>query len=727
MTTRDDITFRPTRTLSRVLLRVTLLLALSLGMVSGLLQIWTDLQQEKDAVQYSAEEFLASVAPSAASAAYNFYGQAAEQVVEGLFTQRAITGVTIINEGDVMIERSRVVDPTLPSIGNLSLADEVVLSQPLFTPAETGRNEVIGSISITVDRSVVPPAIVNRMFSYFLLATIKNFLLGVLLIAIVYGALARYIVNLAETTGTWTPADGKLSLPRPPKLLAETELELLAGRIRQLAETASGRIREAEESRLAAVESNTELSKKSESLSQAIQVRNTELQRANARLKQIAERDSLTGLHNRRSFDRLAGEAFASAIRDRMQVSILLIDVDFFKAYNDYYGHQAGDECLVRFAKVIGSGATDNIIVARYGGEEFVAMVVGDDVDAAERYAAAIHRALRDAYIEHQRSTLADRITVSIGGASLLADTAPPDCSLDQLISAADEALYEAKRNGRNRTEFSTPEIRERVSRKRREARELLDAIESRAFEPHFQPQFDARTGRLVGAEALVRWRQRDGTIVSPDAFLETATESGLVHLIDRIVLSGVAEFVERARSRGLVVPRISLNTPRENLSQQGYIDDVIELARNGDTSIALELLETAMFDVPDEALMWQIDAVREAGLEIEIDDFGTGRTSIVSLMSLRPSRLKITKELVMPMLDSAPYATIVKSIIQIGEALDIDVVAEGIESAAVSERLIELGCAMQQGYYFGHPMPADAFLDRFAPVAPARVFAAAG
>jgi diguanylate cyclase (GGDEF)-like protein len=539
-------------------------------------------------------------------------------------------------------------------------------------------------------------------------------------------------VTLAETTGKWTPASGRLKVPQPPKLLRETELEVLGARIVHLADTASGKIREVEESRRAVVESNTELSQKSENLSQAVAAQNRKLQLANDRLKELAERDSLTGLYNRRSFDRMAAEAFAFARAKGQQVSVLLLDVDNFKAYNDFYGHQAGDDCLTQISAILEASAEDDdIFVARFGGEEFVAMVLGRSAEDAERYANTIHDLLLESRIEHQRSTLADRITISIGGASIPAQTdndANDDSgALDRLISAADEALYEAKRSGRNKTVFSTPAIRESVSRKRLEARKLLDAIETRAFEPYFQPQIDASTGHLIGLEALVRWRQPDGKIVTPYAFLDTATENGFVQLIDRIVLEGVADFLKQAKALGFVVPRISLNSPRENLTEPRYVQDVIALAKSSGVPISLELLETAIFDTPDDALMWQLDSLRDAGIEIEIDDFGTGHTSIVSLMSLAPSRLKIAKELVMPMLESEAHERIVSSVIQISEALKIDVLAEGIESAEVSARLVDLGCNLQQGYHFARPMPAEDLFAAYGAQSKGKVWLKAG
>lgn len=704
------------RPLSVVLLRVTLFLVVALGTGAALVQVWIDLEQEKGAVELSAEEFLASVTPSAASAAYNFFEPGAEQVVEGLFTQRAVVSVSIENNGQTMVERSREVRPTLPDIGPITGADEVVLRQLLYTPPAVGGDEVIGMITVTVDRSVVPPAVVNRLFSYFLVATLKNLVLGFALIGIVYGALARHIVNLAEAARLWSPGAPSLDPPPPPRLLRGTELELLGQRIREMADAASGRIKEIEAAQAEIERSNTELSLRSESLTQTIEARTAELQRANDRLSMLAEVDELTGLKNRRAFDLAAQEACRAAAARHRQLAVLLIDVDFFKAYNDYYGHQKGDDALAGVGAAIdGVARAHGGLVARYGGEEFVALIENAHAGDAGRYAQRIHAALADADLEHQRSSIGSRLTLSIGASVLDPTHGTPEEALQTALEAADEALYEAKRTGRNRTETSTAEIRESVRRQRQETQELLEAIENDRFEPFFQPQFDASTGRLIGAEALVRWRRRDGTIASPAEFMATAIDNGLVQLMDRRVIEKVGKMLREGERRGAVLPRLSLNAPKTGLHEEAIVQGIIDLAEIGTTRIAVELLETAIVDTLDELFAWQLDRLREAGADIELDDFGTGHTSILGLMKIRPQRLKIAKELIIPIAEDEACASIVKSVIDIGRTLQIDVLAEGVETAAVSKILIGFGCPAQQGFYLARPMPAEELLDLIA------------
>ncbi len=693
------------RSLSAILLRRTFLLTLALGVAAAVVSMWVDLQREKDAVEFAAREFLFSASHSAAAAAYNYHQEAAEQVVEGLFSQRAVTNVTIRNEGDIMVQRTRPVSPTLPQIGAIGEADLVVLSQPFFSPREGQEDRVIGEISMTVDKSLVAPEIVGRLLTFFLVTTAKNVVFGLLLFATIFSVLARYTSDLARAVQNWRPGDARLKTPEPPNLLRRTEVEGLGRHIEQLTEMANWVIRDIKVSHDAVVESNTALSKHSEELSDAVRARTQELEKANVRLKRLAEKDGLTGLYNRASFDKFLAEAFEEADSARDHLSVLLIDVDHFKSYNDFYGHQAGDEALVRVAQTLRQiSQSTGCIVARYGGEEFVAIVQASQI-TPESLADKVHAAIEIAAIEHQHSTVARRITVSIGTASTKGEVFE---TADTLVSAADDALYEAKMNGRNQTVASTPKIRARAKEQRHSVRALLNAIEAREFEPFFQPQVDARTGELVGAEALARWIQPDGKVLAPGHFMQTAVDTGLVTKIDMIILDKVRAFLSDYPN---ALPRLSFNVTGESFEDEKYVADIVELARSSDTQIGVELLETAFIDRPDEHFLWQLDCLREAGVEIEIDDFGTGRTSILGLMAINPDRLKIARELILPLDVRPEQLNLVVSVIEIAKSLAVNVLAEGVETDEIAHLLIDIGCPIQQGYYFGKPMPLTELL----------------
>ncbi|MEM9432401.1 MAG: EAL domain-containing protein [Pseudomonadota bacterium] len=685
------------KSLGRVLLQKTLLLALILGLVAAAVTMWVDLAREKSAVEVAAQEFVASVGPSAAAAAYNYDFEAADKVVTGLFTQRAIVAVQVINEDEDMVARSREVEPTLPNISVIGRQDIVVISYPFVSPRD--KNQTFGAILVSVDRSLVAPEIVDRLLTFFLITAAKNVLFGFFLYALIFAALTRHATELAIVTRSWTPDAGRVSVPKVPRILSDTEIADLGSRIEDLTETASKAIAEIEASRDSVIDFNEELT-------DAVRARTVELENVNKQLKRQAETDGLTGLFNRTSLERFLTEIFERADGTDFQVSVLLVDVDHFKKFNDFYGHQAGDEALVKCAGLLRQiGEDHGCRVARYGGEEFVIVIEGRKRSAL-RVANSIHAALDLASIIHEHSTTAKQITVSIG----LASTESMNLQLtpDDLVSAADDALYEAKRLGRNRTVTSSTEIRKRANEERNMMGALISAIEKREFEPFLQPQIDMRTRELAGAEALVRWVRSDGQIVTPEVFMRSATQSGLIAKIDSIVLDALADFL--SAHPGLL-PQLSFNLVAKNLENQSYVNAIIDLAKSTSTVIVVELLETDFVDRPSDSFLWQLDNLREAGIKVEVDDFGTGRSSIVGLMAISPHKLKIARELVEPMEADLEQSHLVTSVLSIAQALSVEVLAEGVESERVALRLAEIGCPLQQGYFHGKPISLDEML----------------
>jgi diguanylate cyclase (GGDEF)-like protein len=689
------------RPLSGVLLQYTLAITLGLGLMASGVTLWVDLQREKNAIERLAHDFMSSAAPSAAAAAYNYDDAAAQQVAAGLLMERSITSIVILNEGDRMVDESREVSPTLPRFGPFGASDEVVLTRMLYAPGASAASEPIGIFSITVDKSLVAPEIVDRLLTAVLITTAKNMVYGLILFWFVFNVLARHILELTRLTQQWQPGAQAMKPPSVPPLLERTEVEGLGHRIEQLTDLANGALELITRSHNKVLDTNAELYHE-------VRDRTRELEQVNARLQYMADRDGLTGLYNRAFFDRTLSEAFQQPPDKREMLAVLLIDVDHFKAYNDFYGHQAGDEALVCLAGILKQVHDETgCLVARYGGEEFVALLQSPAPEPA-RLADRIHHALKQAAVEHQHSTVARRITVSIGTAS----TEEPEFfqTPDRLVSAADDALYEAKNAGRNRTVASTPDIRAQARAQRLSVRALLQAIEAREFDPFLQPQVDARTGALVGAEALVRWVRADGTTIAPGSFMATAEKTGLIKKIDIIVLEKLQDFVS---AHPTVLPRLSINVLAENFANEAYVEALLRLAGTSDTRITVELLETAFVDRPDDQLLWQLDRLREAGIDIEIDDFGTGRTSILGLMAISPDRLKIARELILPLEHGAGQVKLVTSVVEIARSLEMNVLAEGVESAEIARMLIDIGCPIQQGFLHGKPMPLQDMLER--------------
>ncbi|MDP1730420.1 MAG: EAL domain-containing protein [Devosia sp.] len=430
------------------------------------------------------------------------------------------------------------------------------------------------------------------------------------------------------------------------------------------------------------------------------EARNAELEAAKARIEHNALHDSLTGLPNRRYLDDVLSRNVAQCVVDGRKLALLHIDLDRFKQINDTLGHAAGDAMLIHASEVLKANIRPEDFVARIGGDEFVVVSVfdGDDrmlSDLADRIIARMRQPV--AYEGHEC-----RFGVSVG----IAGETGAEIDPKRLLINADIALYRAKSRGRNRYEFFTEALQAEAIKVKRVADEILHGLENDEFLPHYQPQFDAQTLDLAGAEALARWNHPVEGLLAPVAFLDVAHDLSVVSTIDRMILEQSLTQFDVWAAAGLGVPRISVNVSARRLQDEQLIAGLKGLDIRPGT-LSFELLETIFLDETDDIVLWNIDQIKELGIDIEIDDFGTGYASIVSLLKLKPKRLKIDRQLVMPVVASAAQRHLVASIIEIGKSLGIQVVGEGIETMGHARIMRDLGCDILQGFAFAHPMSA--------------------
>ncbi|WP_369412439.1 bifunctional diguanylate cyclase/phosphodiesterase [Pelagibacterium xiamenense] len=431
------------------------------------------------------------------------------------------------------------------------------------------------------------------------------------------------------------------------------------------------------------------------------EAKNLELETAKARIEHNALHDPLTGLPNRRYLDEALESHAHHAENQHTEVSILHIDLDRFKQINDTLGHAAGDAMLVHAAEILKSAVRPDDFVARIGGDEFVIMCVGrksssDLRQLSERIIGAMRQPVT--YQGHEC-----RFGVSIGIASGNCEAISPK----QLLINADIALYRAKRRGRSRYEFFSEELQAEIVNTKRTADEILNGLETNAFIAHYQPQFDARTLDIVGFEALARWQHPTEGLLGPDHFLDIAEELNVVAVLDKLILEqAMAQRAEWARM-GIAVPRISVNVSARRLADETLVD-TLKALNIAPGTVSFELVESIYLDESDTLVSWTIDQIRELGIDIEIDDFGTGYASIVSLLQLQPNRLKIDRQLIMPITASQAQRGLVSSIIDIGASLGVEVVAEGVETLEHAHILKEMGCNILQGYVFARPMSGE-------------------
>lgn len=406
--------------------------------------------------------------------------------------------------------------------------------------------------------------------------------------------------------------------------------------------------------------------------------------------------DPLTGLSNRRALDRALKER--GCLKDCL-ATIVRIDLDHFKYVNDTMGHDAGDFALVEVARILREETKASDLAARVGGDEFVLLLRPlATVEDAKKLANRMLTRIREP-MPFENKIL--RVGASFGVASVENGL----LGLDELIIGADSALYEAKELGRNRIRLYTPELHSTVLARRNLARELRRAVAEREFEPYFQPQFDAQTLEITGVETLARWHSPDLGLVLPGRFLPVAEQLSIVEEIDDIIFSKAIEQIEGLILEGLNIPKLSVNVTAERIHDPQVYDTVMA-HRHIVPEIAFEILESVLVEDQTDRFKFGLDKLRDSGIKIEVDDFGSGHASIVGLMHLRPDAMKIDQRLIMPITTDPLARGMLKSIVGMAGLMKLNVIAEGVETMEHAEILRKIGVDTLQGYAFAKPMP---------------------
>ncbi|TPP12034.1 EAL domain-containing protein [Rhizobium glycinendophyticum] len=431
--------------------------------------------------------------------------------------------------------------------------------------------------------------------------------------------------------------------------------------------------------------------------------RNIELELAKNRIEFNALHDPLTSLANRRKLDLELDGLSRGHATQRAKFAILHLDLDRFKEINDTLGHAAGDAMLVHAAEILRRHVPRGDLVARIGGDEFVVLARrSTSMEELANLSSQIIEAMRHP-IDFEGFDCRCGVSIGIAQASGLM----PDAR--KVLINADIALYQAKEKGRNCYEFFTPDLQANIIAKKRMADDMLAGLERDEFIVWYQPQFEAETMQLCGAEALVRWRHPDRGVLASGNFLKVAEDLNVMARIDQLVLQTALKDQMRWTAMGMAVPRISVNVSSKRLHDENLIEQLQGLAITPG-SICFELVESIFLDESDTKAAENIEKIKALGIDIEIDDFGTGHTSIVSLLKLKPKRLKIDRQLVMPITVQPQERSLVRNIVEIARSLGIETVAEGVETHEHAGMLRQLGCDYLQGYAFAKPLSFDDF-----------------
>ena len=414
--------------------------------------------------------------------------------------------------------------------------------------------------------------------------------------------------------------------------------------------------------------------------------------------------DSLTGMPNRALFlDRLSF-AVGRASRSGNPVGVLFIDIDDFKTINDSLGHRAGDELLQAVASRLEACLRPSDTIARLGGDEFAVLI--EEIDDTADAATAASRVLE---------SLADPIAIEgrevYVGASVGIAAGPEDA--ETLLRDADLAMYRAKAEGKGRYRAYAPHMHADIVERMELEVDLKRAIEANELELHYQPIFDLKSGAIAGLEALVRWNHPTRGRLLPDSFIPLAEASGRISDLGRWVLAAACHQAAlwRARYPATDGIKVGVNLSATELRDDGIVDqvaDALRVAQLDPGGLTLEITETALMDDLDAAA-GRLGELKALGVEIAVDDFGVGHSSLRYLKQLPLDNLKIAKPFVDEIGKPDAEPPILRAILDLADVFDLTAVAEGIEEPEQASRLVELGCTFGQGHHLSEPLTAQA------------------
>lgn len=438
-----------------------------------------------------------------------------------------------------------------------------------------------------------------------------------------------------------------------------------------------------------------------------LEKKHKELENLSRQLEFLANHDVLTALPNRRNFEYMLSKTLTNAKNSNRKVAIIFCDLDRFKYLNDTAGHAAGDIVISTVAHRVKQTIRTDDFLCRIGGDEFVICL--DDVTLLEDVKVIVQRILQTIELPITFNTIEHKISASLGISIY------PDDGTDAstLLQYADIAMYRSKARGSGNYTFFTPEMANALVRQSRIETNLRNAINQGQFILYYQPLLDIKTGKVIKAEALIRWNHPELGLVSPNEFIPLAEDTKLIIPIGKWVLRTAIREAKKWHVNGYPI-KISVNISSIQFQQSNcaqIIQEFLDEAKLNPQYLELEITERVALANPD-AIIRKLNKLRSLGVQIAIDDFGTGYSSLSYLKKYPVQSVKIDRAFIQDITSSSCDRNMLEAMLIMAKNLDYSTVAEGVETSEQLSLLTQLGCDVAQGYLFSKPLPADQFFD---------------
>ncbi len=651
------------------ILRWVLITALVAGLLLSGLQVALDANRVSQEIDQQTNQTLALVRDASTQAVYNIDQSLARQVIDGLFKQDAICFASIRHpDGTVLAQRQR----PLVKAGFRPLTDAIFgASRTYRVPLVRTKDKpvVYGQLEVRLDTAHDARLWLERATFTFLSGIARAVILGLILYFVYHVLLTRPLKGIMRSLADVDPNNPGDRMLKTPAGHESDELGAWVGRTNSLL----GSIADTQ---------------RKQSL-------------AEARITRLSRYDHLTGLPNRGMLLSLLSAALEEAQRQHHQLALFCCGIDDLKGLNDQLGYHNGDRMLQVIAERLSlASESASLFAARLGSDQFV--VVEQRLRDGLQAAATAERLLQ----EIARPVNFDGVDFNVS-ATIGISLFPTDAqNADKLLQQAEQTMTLAKLGGRNRFQFFVASVDEEIRDRKRLEKDLAQALPENQFHLVYQPQINLDSGRVVGVEALIRWEHPTRGLVPPDQFIPLAEFNHSIIEIGQWVLDQACRQAQAWSAEGMPM-RIAVNLSAVQLRQEGIVDAILHtLARYKlpPTRLELEVTETSFMESLDDAVA-KLTRLRNEGVQIAVDDFGTGYSSLTYLKRLPVQHLKIDKQFIRDLLVHDEDTRIANTIIDLGKSLNLDVIAEGVETEEQEFYLRSRGCFLAQGYRFSKPV----------------------